>query len=463
MRAPEDDTAPTSPAEERYPLGQLALYGLPNAGVHLAFMFTTIYFLKFSTDVLLVAPWVTGLLLGLSKLWDAVSDPLAGHLSDRTRSHWGRRRSWIVASLVPFGAGYLMLWSPPAWLSGPSLAVWVALGLVCFYTGTTVFSVPHQSLAAELSTAHHERTRIFGVREGLGLLGNFLALGALFALDTVEDLRRGASVQALLVVAFMALAVWLASTAVRERVEYQGRGGARLWGAVVDVARNRHARLLFFVFGIESFGASVLGVVVYFALEYVYALPGMASAFLAMYMVPAILFIPVWVRLSRRFGKRNLWVFSMAMLTFAFSGLAFVREGDAVLISLLGIAAGIGGGCGQVVGPSIQADVIDFDEYATGERKEGVYFAVWNFIRKGAAALAGMLAGLLLSAVGYEPNVEQSESAKWGLRVLFGLVPGACYAVGTVAFLRFRLTHDEHDRIRRELDARHRERGAGPR
>jgi GPH family glycoside/pentoside/hexuronide:cation symporter len=134
--------------------------------------------------------------------------------------------------------------------------------------------------------------------------------------------------------------------------------------------------------------------------------------------------------------------------------MAFARAGDALLICALGVVAGIGGGCGAVVGPSIQADVIDFDEHATGERKEGTYFALWNFVRKTSFGLAVMLTGLLLGVVGYVPNVEQSETTKLGMRILFAVVPAACYAVGTLCFLRFRLDEAAHLAIRRELDAR---------
>jgi Na+/melibiose symporter-like transporter len=144
----------------------------------------------------------------------------------------------------------------------------------------------------------------------------------------------------------------------------------------------------------------------------------------------------------------------MSMMTLAFGGLFLVDQGDWLLITSLGLVAGIGGGCGQVVGPSIQADVIDYDEYRTGERKEGAYFAVWNFMRKSAYGIAAMLSGLMLSVVGFEPNAVQSEQTRLGMRLLFSVVPGCCYLIGTLAFLRFRLGEEEHTAIRRALDER---------
>ena len=248
-----------------------------------------------------------------------------------------------------------------------------------------------------------------------GPLGSLLALGGMWLLME----RRGSEAHRVRCSRSRSaspspLSTLLAVVRLREPAEHQGRGGRNPWRAFADVWRNPHARLLFLVFGIENFGTAILSVMIAYVMKYVFDLEQYTTAFMLLYFIPAILFVPVWIRLSRRFGKRNLWIFSMSMLTIAFGGLAFVRAGDVWLVCALGVIAGVGGGCGAVVGPSIQADVIDFDERATGERKEGTYFAVWAFVRKSAFGVATMLTGLLLGLIGYEPNVEQSEATKLG-------------------------------------------------
>lgn len=455
--------AATSRREECLTLGRLVVFSAPSAGLGFVFFLVTLYLLKFSTDALLVPPALMGLLIAFSKLWDAVSDPLAGHLSDRTRSRFGRRRSWLLASVPVLAAGNLMVWSPPQGLEGTLLAAWMGVGLLAFYTATTMSSVPHESLAAELSTGHHERTRIFGVKHGIGMAGALLAVGALQVLGELheqgrieEERRVAAGIALAAVLVTGALTVWAVAT-VRERPEYQGRGGVKLVPAFGDVLANPHARLLLLVFFIENFGTATLGVLTPYVMEYVLGMGDRIGYFIGLYFVPALLFIPLWIRLSYRVGKKRLWLFSMAMLTFAFSGLFFVRPGDAPLVYLLGFLAGLGGGCGQVVGPSIQADVIDWDEYRTGERKEGLYFAVWNTVRKAAHGLTAAVTGLALWLFGYVPNAEQTEVAKLGMRLLFGLVPGISFAVGTILFLRFGLNQEEHAGIRRVLEARRQE------
>jgi GPH family glycoside/pentoside/hexuronide:cation symporter len=102
----------------------------------------------------------------------------------------------------------------------------------------------------------------------------------------------------------------------------------------------------------------------------------------------------------------------------------------------------------------VQADVIDYDELRTGQRKEGAYFAAWSFTFKAAGGLGVMLAGLMLELSGFEPNVVQNETTKLALRTMFGLFPCTCYLIGALAFWRFRLTESEHSRIRLALDRR---------
>ena len=447
---------PLSPAaaESPVPLGTLLIYGLPGFVLHFTFMLVLVYLMKYATDVLLVPAAVMGLVFGLSRVSDAILDPAAGYLSDRTRSRLGRRRSWMLASSLPMGASFFMLWSPPSDLTGVPLWAWMGVAVFAYHVATTMFAVPHEALGAELSTSYHDRTRIFGVKHIVGALGGLAALAGMEWLRRAEDPRSAAFMLALGIGTALAATTLVAVLRLRERAAHQGRGARNPWRAYADVWRNPHARLLLLVFGIENFGTAVLAVLITYVMQYVYDLAEYTTTFMLLYFVPAILFVPIWIRLSRRFGKRNLWVFSMSMMTVAFCGLAFVRAGDLWLLCALGVISGIGGGCGQVVGPSIQADVIDYDERTTGERKEGIYFAAWAFVRKSAFGIATMLVGFLLAAIGFEPNAEQSDATKLGLRTLFGIVPGLCYLVGTICFLRFRLDEAAHLAIRRELDAR---------
>jgi len=189
-------------------------------------------------------------------------------------------------------------------------------------------------------------------------------------------------------------------------------------------------------------------------IEYVAGVPDLMPFFFPLYFVPMVASIPLWMRAGQRFEKKWLWIFSMSLSGIAFGGMFFIGPDTLPFLCVMGVLAGIGGGCSQMISASIQADVIDWDELQTGQRKEGTYFAVWNLVQKSSAGVVAMITGFALEASGFVANAPQSEDVKIAMRALFGLLPFVCYAVAILLFLRFRLTAREHARIRQALESR---------
>ena len=121
----------------RTPLPKILVYALPAVGDGFMTSLVSFFFLKFAADVLLLAPGLMGLLFGLSRIWDAVSDPLVGYWSDRTRSRLGRRRPWLAGGAVPMALFFVALWAPPSFLTGSALVAWLGVAIVLFYTAHT--------------------------------------------------------------------------------------------------------------------------------------------------------------------------------------------------------------------------------------------------------------------------------------------------------------------------------------
>lgn len=451
---PEAATDAAEPAE-RLSLGALATYGLPAAGMGFMYYLAVLYLMKFSTDVLLLAPASVSIILGISRVFDAITDPLAGYLSDRTRSRMGRRRPWLIASAIPIALVFTMMWAPPASLSEGALLAWMGCAIVGFYALMTLVNVPHQSWGAELSPDYHERTRVFGARLLLLNLGAFAAVGCLILIIRAEDVRGTVFVLAASIAAFTAAAVIWSALRLQERAELQGRGPQAVLGAYRDILGNPHARLLLLVFFIESLGGATIGVLTPYMADYVIGEISFPLV-VATYMLAQTLSVPLWTPLSRVFGKKALWLFSMLVTSVGFGCFFLVGAGDHTMTYVLAAILGAAAGCGNVIAPSVQSDIVDWDEWKTGERKEGGYFAGFNFMQKSAAGVTIMLTGFVLQLAGYVPNVEQTESAQLAIRALYALFPLTCYLIGAVLFLRFSLGETEHGRIRDELEARRR-------
>ena len=426
------------------------------------YLLVNLYIMKFSTDVLLIAPAVMGIIFSISRIWDAVSDPVAGYLSDRTTFKFGRRRTWILVSFVPISLGFLAVFSPPASMEGQALDTWMMFAILGFYSAMTLFLVPHMALGAEISDDYHERTKLFGVRHIGFTLGSILALVSMSILINEEvkpegNVRQLASNLALLSVLIMSAFIIFSVSRLKERPEYQNRVNKNPFKAFRDVWKNYHAKILLIILFIENLGGAVIGVLTLYVTQYIVEAPEWAPLIIFAYMFPAAASVPLWIPLSRKYGKIKLWIFSLAATGIAFGGIFIIPFLDSVTERLIviftgAILGGIAAGCGGAVGPSIKGDVIDYDEYLTGERKEGTYFAAANFVFKSATGIMLLLTGFVLQFSGFIPNQPQTMEVKIALISLYGLVPLIFYSLGAfLLYKKFKFGEKEHAAIKSEL------------
>ena len=450
---------------KKVPLGTTIAYGMPGLGAGYMYLLMSLYVMKFSTDVLLIAPAVMGIIFSISRIWDAISDPIAGYLSDRTTFKFGRRRTWMLLSFVPISFGFLAVFSPPESMQGQSLDLWMMIAILSFYSAITLFNVPHMALGAELSEDYHERTRLFGVRHIGFTLGSILSLVSMSLLISEEnsptgDVRELASNLAFFAVAVMSLMIFFSVSRLKEDPKFQNRVNKNPFKAFRDVWVNPHAKILIIVLFIENLGGAVIGVLTIYVTQYIVEAPAWAPIIIFAYMLPSALSVPLWIPLSRRFGKIRLWVFSLALTGISFGGIFIIPFLDSVtdrlIVMFLGaILGGMASGCGGAIGPSVKGDVIDYDEYLTGERKEGSYFAALNFVYKSATGIMLLVTGFVLQFSGFIPNQPQTMEVKIALISLYGLVPLVFYSLGSyLLYKKFKFGEKEHAAIKQQIQER---------
>ena len=449
----------------KVPLGTTIAYGMPGLGAGYMYLLMSLYVMKFSTDVLLIAPAVMGVIFSISRIWDAVSDPIAGYLSDRTTFKFGRRRTWMLISFIPISFGFLAVFSPPESMQGQSLDLWMMIAILSFYSAITLLNVPHMALGAELSEDYHERTRLFGVRHIGFTLGSILALVSMSLLISEEnnpdgDVRQLASSLAFYAIGAMSLMIFFAVSKLKENPEFQNRVNKNPFKAFRDVWINPHAKILIIVLFIENLGGAVIGVLTLYVTQYIVEAPAWAPLIIFAYMLPSALSVPLWIPLSRRFGKIRLWVFSLTFTGISFGGIFIIPFLDSItdrlIVMFIGAAlGGMAAGCGGAIGPSVKGDVIDYDEYLTGERKEGSYFAALNFVFKSATGIMLLVTGFVLQFSGFIPNQPQTMEVKIALISLYGLVPLVFYSLGAyLLYKKFKFGEKEHAAIKQQIQER---------
>ncbi|MEP2987737.1 MAG: MFS transporter [Parasphingorhabdus sp.] len=433
----------------------LVAYAAPSVASYFFFGTIGLYLLKFATDTLLLAPALVGTIFGVARIWDAVSDPVIGFASDKTRSSLGRRRPWMLYSILPMALFYYAIWNPADQLQGAALSLWFGVSIFLFFTAATAFSVPHNALGAELSQNYHERSRIYGAKALCEQIGIILAAVWLFQIEQAQSPKGIAMDGAILAGGVLALSVVWAVWKLREPDSHKGRGGSTIFASLSDVARNKNAMRLLGIFFLEMLGFHSMVVVLPYMTEYVLREPGSTAYFLAAATFSTIASIPFWVWISKRTDKAKAWRAAILIKIVVFGAMLVVGRGDSLLMGVITFTFGIAHGASQVLGPSLKADVIDTDEASSGERKEGVFFAAWNFAIKASIGIAIVISGWMLSATGFEPGVAQSEMALTGIRALVSAAPLICHILAIILLLKFSITVSSHTRTLERTAANH--------
>lgn len=408
------------------------------------------------------ARWL-GVAMGLPRLWDAFSDPLMGHLSDNTRTRWGRRRPYVLLGTLLCGIVFALMWMPPTGFSPRLLGYYFLAMAMAYYTAYTVFSVPWIAMGLELSPEYHERTRVQAYRSFFNQAGGIL-VGSLWYLSfhmgktQTEGLRRLALTFGAVILIFGLLP----ALCVQERGRPHERQRIRLGDAVGVTLRNRTFLLL---------AGTVLTVIVgiyltspfetYLQAYYVYGGDQVRAARLAMvadwfYQGAALALVPVLSWMAGRIGKRATLLAGIALAIASYILTWWCinpRHPYAILYAKFLAAPGLT--CVWMLAGSMLADVCDEDELQTGLRREGMYTAIYGWLVKLGFSGVFMLTGFMVHAAGVDPELpSQSPAALLRMRWLLVLVPSCILACAGALTWHYPIDEQRAGSTRRILDAR---------
>ena len=418
-----------SPSGEELPLRTKWIYGAPSfAGAAVAIPIL-VHMPKFYSDEVLVPVGWIAMAIAMARGLDAITDPVMGWLSDRTRSRFGRRRPWIAIGAPLCAAALIALFSPPTSLSPSEAGAWFTASFALYFFCHTVYEIPYQGLGLELTDSYHERSSLFSWRMAFIIPGTLVASAApgilaSFGLDAHQQMRLIALVYGSVLVALYLLLV----ATIQEPPEHVGRKPNPLVPGVRRALRNRPFRILFITFVIGSLPAAIPALLVPFYTFYVIEPPNpdqVLALFLVLYFGSGFLCLPLWLWAAKRFGKREAWLASFFVGISAGIGLYFGGQGDIVYVALLHTWAGVAFGAGGLLVPAMQADVVDYDELRTGKRREAQFAAFWAIVPKFVAIPGAALPIAALAALGYEPNQAQTPQVQQGIRIVYAILPAS--------------------------------------
>jgi len=440
-------------------LGQKLVYSAPTfAGAAIAIPIL-IHMPKFYSDVVLVPIGYIALAIAVARALDAMVDPAIGWLSDRTHTRLGRRRPYILLGAPLCALALYFMFSPSPALGPTQAGTWFGVTFALYFFFHAIYEIPYLGLGAELTQDYNDRTSLFGYRTVFLIAGTFVA-GLLPAVFEPKLGPRGSmsTIGALFAVLLVALFVLLVAR-IRENPRSQEHKAGALVPGVRVAMRNRPFVVLLVTFVVASLPSAIPALLLPFYTDYVIDPPDTTKTvglFLVLYFGSGILCVPFWVAAARRLGKLRTWLLSFAIGISAGIGLFFVGKGDVAWVALLHVWAGIAFGAGFLLVPSMQADVIDYDELYTGQRREAQFTAFWAMVPKFVAIPGAALPIAILAKIGYVPNADQTPEVLMGIRVLYALVPATFATAAGLLALFYPLTQEVHEKIRAGIDAHRR-------
>ena len=437
------------PTKLAYGFGAVA-YGIKDNGF-------SVFLLIFYQQVVGLDAGLVGLMLLLALVADALIDPVVGHLSDRTRSRWGRRHPWMYASAIPIALLWVAVWNPPDWGEGAQLAylLVVAIGV---RASLAAYEVPSIALAPEMTRDYHERTSILGWRYVFGWAGGLAMLALAYGVflrpepgfpDGLLN-ANGYGRFALVGAAGMLVAVLVSAIGTHRRfarppaVREEHVPGL---GAVFAAFRFPPFLMLMsavvFSFTAQGLNFSLSN----YMLLYVWQIPQALLIVYALALFAGVGLSMVVAQLAgRRLGKAK-GAALLAVVGATMSALPYLvfivgavdkadgATGLALLFAAFGLAT-MGNVGALILGGSMLADVTDASWEETGRREEGVFFAGYFFLQKSVTGIGIFLSGLILSGIGFPDKAVPGEVARPILSQLATVFALAVLTAGLLAAWR---------------------------
>lgn len=396
---------------------------------------------------------LVGYVLFFMRLWDVITDPVLGVVSDRYSTRWGRRRHWIVLAVPIIALATYFLFMPPAGAGAVHLGLWMFI----LYIGWTLITISHMSWGAELSSDYHERSRIQGWREFALIGGMFgvLAMPALMELF-VENISQADIVFAMgwFVILLLPLGVAAAVTMVDERPA-PPREPIDWREALKVIAQNKPLRYLLAADFLQAAATGVTGTLYFWFVPLVLQMQGMANFLLLFYFLAGVLAVPAWIQLSYRIGKHKTFAWAMFYGALAALPLLIIPPGMFWLTLTGFVLFGLAYGAASFLLRAMMADIKDQDAVSSGQDKTGIYYSLLTLTNKIGYATA-LLTLPVIQYFGVETGADAQNTATgiFALKAIYVGVPATLLAVAGWIMWEFPLDQKAQERLQEELAER---------
>ena len=420
----------------------------------------------FLTDVVGISPFWAGGVFLLGRVWDAVTDPIMGMLSDNTRTRFGRRRPYFLLGAPLIFITFVMMWYPLNVGSEAARVLFFVGAYMLMNTTATIVAVPFLAMSAELSTDYNERTSITNIRIIVSVISSLIcAVVPMLIVSAASDVRSGYIMMSIIFGLFFSLPMLLVFFKVPERKQFsKGRKGS--WKEMFGTLRLKVFRQFIGMYLGIVVAMDITAMIFAFYMTYNLGRADELSFVLGALLISQVALVPLASAFAAKTSKRlAVIVGNVGWMICAVCSLFITADSPGFVIYLL--AAILGGFIGfSLIGyTAIFGDVTEVGEYHFGYRREGSFSGIQQFVRKCAAAIANWVALTLLGIAGFVSPIEtiedgvtvlilqaQNPAVLFTIRGILGIASILLLIPATVIAVRWKLTKERHALLISYLD-----------
>ncbi len=426
------------------------------------------FYLIFLTDVVQIRPALAGTVILVSKIWDAISDPLMGVLTDNTRSRWGRRKPYFLIGFFGILASFLLLWYPVSFASQALRFAYVLISYLFYSTIQTLVFVPYVAMSSEISNDYQERTRINGTRLFFSQFASLLcAVLPMVIVDAFATPQAGYVVMALVFGIFFAVPFLLIFFCAQERVPVPHEKSKLDLKALIQPFKVRSFRMLILIYLMAFFAMDVVSTIFAYYMNYYLQRPSELTLVLGTMLIMQIVMVPPIVKLVEKKEKATIVQYSVVLWMVGVVVLGFIQpQWWAGWVYVAAVILG-GGMVGCIVMAwTMYPDVTDVGELAFGKRTSGSFSGVMTFLRKFSSAVGIFVVSQILDFSGYlapvnDVMVEQPEAVLVALRLIVTIMPAVLLILVFIVAKKYPLSSQMYTKLKTQLRFQRGEGSAG--
>lgn len=410
-------------------------YSFGAVATALSYQSFSTYIIFFYVDINKLATGLAATAMLIYGIWNAVNDPIAGFISDRTRTGMGRRIPYVLFFSVPFGLVYYFIWAVPSGLTQSALFTYFLVFICLFDMLYSIVVLNWASLFPEMFQKMTERTEVNSYRQAFGMIGLMIGI----ALPPLIFSNYGWKIMGIMFGSLITAAYLVTLLGSREKREFMKDRQPGFKDALISTVMNKP--FLAFVISnlfIQYAFTMVLAMIPFYAKYVLRIEPLKISMLLFSAFLAAFFMMFAWRMAANRFGPRTSYMASI--IFFMLSLLPFIIINDYAMNIFMCCMLGTGLAGIILISDVLISDVIDADEVKTNSRREGMYFGVNAFITRFAIALEAISISSIFNLTGYDPRLSvQPEGFLTGIKTLLAVLPASALAISFAVMLFYPL------------------------